>query len=386
MTVAIVCDMIVEIRGEPDAVRAALTGLLANRDEDFFGTLANFIQGGNPDDPNTTYPHLWLMAAPYYCETPEEQAAWQAANPNYFAAGAKGQPHWSLWEQISSEYPTVKMLVHWRVEGLWDAGTAEVQDGRVKITRRQRGYFVNPPPQPGVWHHYALDIGPDPEAARAALAGLIQPYRTEHEPYHHDAVTRQPDRVRGRLAELGYTAAEDVPDDYDGPEYQLIPYGLDEDIYLDTIDTEARSLIGEDFDVFAAIDTFPVGYLPILEAKLDVVFRSVALKAAEVKALRDIMVGQPRHLLERHTEEEAARFHADTFTAVERSLIHNAVGSGPFRPTHRMIRHLLAAKGVSPERRAELQAALNTPAWAGEAGRWPEWEKQAAEHVPSSVS
>lgn len=380
------CDMTVQVVGEPDAIRAALTGLLAKRNGDYFGIPASYIEGDEPDNPNTLRPRLWLVAAPDDCETPEEVTEWQAEHPNSFVAGAKGQPHWSLWERISREYPTVTFIVHWRVEGLWDAGTAEVQDGRVGITRRLRGYFVSPPQQ-GLTHHYALDIAPDPQLARATLAGLILPYRTEHEPYHHDAVTRHPDRVRERLTELGYAAADEVPDDYDGRVYRLIPYGLDQDIHLDTIDTDARLLIGEDFDGFAANDSLPMPPLPSFQAKLDVALRSSTLETAEVDALRAIMVNQPRYLPERHTSEEAARFFADTFSAVERTLINNAMlGSGPLRPTHRMIRHLLATESITPERRAELQAALDSPAWAGEDGRWPEWEMQAAEHVHSSAS
>jgi hypothetical protein len=380
--------MTVEIVGEPEAIRVALSGVLANWNGDHFGIPASNSEGAKPDDPHITRPllWLWLMAAPDYCETPEEKAEWRAENPNCFAARSKWQPHWSLWEQISREYPAVTFVVHFREEGLWDAGTAEVQDGRVKIIDRRLGYFVTPPPQPWLWHHDALDIAPVAELARAALAGLILPYQTEDEEYHHYAVTRHPDRVRERLAELGYAAAEDVPDDYDGPIYQLTPYGLDEDIYLDTIDSEAKFLLGEDFEGFAANDSLPLPSLPSLQDKLDVALRPITVEPAELDTLRAIMVGHPRFLPERYTREEAARFRADTFTAVERSLIHNAAGAGPFRPTHRMIRHLLAAEGVSPNRRAELQVALNTPAWGGEAGRWPEWEKRAAEHVPSSAS
>jgi hypothetical protein len=378
--------MTVQVVGEPDAIRAALTGLLANRNGDFYGIPASVIEGDKPDSPNSTRPRLWLMAAPHYCETPEEVTEWQAKNPNCFAAGAAWRPHWSLWGRISREYPTVTFAVGWRVEGLWDSGVAEVRDGRVEITDRQRGYFVSPPPH-GLTHHYALDIAPNTESARAALAGLILPYRTEHEPYHHDAVTRHPDRVRERLAELGYSAADEVPDDYDGPVYRFIPYGLDRDIHLDTIDTDARLLIGEEFDGFAANDRLPLPPQPSFQAKLDVALRSITLESAEVDTLRAIMVGQPRYLPERPTSEESARFFADTFTAVERTLINNAIlGSVPLRPTHRMIGHLLATESISPERRDELQAALDSPAWAGEDGRWPEWEMQAAKHVHSSVS
>jgi hypothetical protein len=162
---------------------------------------------------------------------------------------------------------------------------------------------------------------------------------------------------------------------------------LDQDIHLDTIDTDARLLIGGDFDGFAANDSLPLPPLPSFQAKLDVALRSITLDPAEVQTLRAIMVRQPRHLSERHTREEATRFWADTFTAVERTLIKNAMfGSGPLRPTHRMIRHLLASEGVTTRRRAELQAALDAPAWAGENGRWPEWEMQATEHVSGSVS
>lgn len=380
------CDMTVQVVGELDAVQTALTGLLAKRNGDFYGIPASVIEGDEPDNPNSARPRLWLVAAPDGCETPERVAEWQAEHPNSFVAAARGQPHWSLWERISRDYPTVTFVVGWRVVGWWDAGKAEVQDGRVEITDRQRGYFVSPPPH-GLTHHYALDIAPNTESARAALVGLILPYRTEHEPYHHDAVTRHPDRVRERLAELGYSEADEVPDDYDGPVYRFIPYGLDRDIHLDTIDTDARLLIGEDFDGFAANDSLPLPTLPSFQAKLAVALLPVTLDVAEASNLRSIMVRQPRTLPERFTNEEATRHFEERFTAVERSLIHNAtLGWGPLHPTHRMISHLLATESITPERRAELQAALDSPAWAGEDGRWPEWETQAAEHVHSSAS
>lgn len=247
------------------------------------------------------------------------------------------------WKTLSEEYAGLTFEVGWEVPNIeWLFGRVTYRGGIVTANIDYHGYFAAYYPVRGPIHHYTLSGVGRRHEAKLRKAGLVVDTREHYGPV---LVVRDID------------ACTNLTSGFAGSRVAGPAWTLDEDAYVGSIDTRANWYARNPSRTRLTQAQAAARVAELIE----VVRRPIDLSASEVSVLADRCTSG----LE------------SGFGGVEQGLIATALEASDcgFRPTPRMIRHLLP--DAVPDRREELLAALAAPPWAGVTGRWPKWDHEA---------